>query len=1136
MKKSFLLLLVFAALPLWAKFEVKEIDGNFTLWHDGKLMLSAIETYTGKSWTPPEGTRKSEAMLPDGSKVYQLWNENDNYKFRREIAVMANGTVEITMAGEAAAFNSNLTRMVQIRVPFEAVKGEKFQALRDDGRKWLPVDGCFAPDMADGGLPTRPYRFFCVNINNKPIIFDFLSQGAGDYCTGYGTGAIRGIWSATKRGNEIIFNTGSTLPWYGGFTGAKLVIREGKFTDYSKLHAQKTFVYNYHLAPERLYSFGGNKVGKLYRAMNLNTCAANRDGGWVDAGNLKVVNGSSEGAYYSAVAGKNGEYKVGNLRDGWYIITLGSGNYNGVKNRFSVSVNGREMVRDFTVAPREAATISKAFFLKGGTASIKFDGDFLLSTLALQFVIAEAEDFTMNRGFWAADGYEPGAIYRNDSYKAPLTLPVSVEKFYLPEPGKEFAAKLKTPKAERFLPDPDAPEMAWVRNAHMFKILGNSATLAELDAPGAPEKLLDHMSQGKNYNAVMFSGMHSRHTYIGHRERGLKAISRIVNAAHERNLKVIDHHDAALLWNIDAGFRVLLDRLPETARAIKDQLPTYQFCITNKDFSEKYYNYLLELVKNGVDGFQVDELQFWNHGCSCATCRREFHEATGWYLPVNELDPALNNNRSDLWKAWTNWHRTRIGNWWVEFRRRAEKINPHLTLCMYATHWGFIARAAARNNANDDLFSLGGAINYFGTEIMSRNCLQTSRSLLPYRRMKNALTTEFGSPVWGWVYAYDWNVNYFSWAACNMNNQVALLPEALKRPADGIDFSKFESSPDNMSRNHAKPIASVGILFSRPSRDENPDGGFEYELFGTAQTLEMMHTPYEIISELSLRQEQLQRYKAFILAYSVCLADSELAVLERYVAEGGTLLMTLPAGACNQWGNRRNVWGFADMVKYTPQSVSKVNIVKLGATADSSKAVQPNRPLALSAKLDPARGRTLLWGFTADGEKLPIAAEYKYGKGRVIACAVKLGAELFEPEVGSGGKWSYKHNDNIDRLFRQLLADGIGEGAYWQTNAPDRVYTALWREKNETLIHWLNGTGFDMKSGDVLGNYAPALPYPAMAKDITFTLPGTFTCARAVSPDFAGSKPLKMVQNKNNTVTVTLPKELLKTYTIVRLK
>ena len=92
MKKSFLLLLVFAALPLWAKFEVKEIDGNFTLWHDGKLMLSAIEAYTGKSWTPPEGTRKSEATLPDGSKVYQLWNENDNYKFRREIAVMANGT------------------------------------------------------------------------------------------------------------------------------------------------------------------------------------------------------------------------------------------------------------------------------------------------------------------------------------------------------------------------------------------------------------------------------------------------------------------------------------------------------------------------------------------------------------------------------------------------------------------------------------------------------------------------------------------------------------------------------------------------------------------------------------------------------------------------------------------------------------------------------------------------------------------------------------------------------------------------------------------------------------------------------------------------------------------------------------
>ncbi|MBE6381322.1 MAG: hypothetical protein E7047_10385 [Lentisphaerae bacterium] len=1128
-------LLTLAVLPLWAGFEVREENGNYTLWHDGKMMLSAIESYSGKSWTPPPGTQKSEATLSDGSKVYQLWNENPDYKFRREIAVMANGTVEITMVGETPAFNSNRTRMVQVRVPFAAIKGEKFKALRDDGRRWLPVEGVFAPDMADGGLPTRPYRFFCVNINGKPIIFDFLAQGAGDYCTGYGTGAIRGIWGAVKRGDEIIFNTGSDLPYYGGFTGAKLVIREGNFEDYRKLHALKNFVYNHHLAPERLYSFGGNTVGKQYRAMNLNTYANGRDGGWENTGSLKVVNGNPEGAFYSCVTGKDGCFTVGNLRDGWYIITVGAGNYTGLKNSFSIAVNGKELVKDLTVDKREAASVSRAFFLKGGKAQIQFKGDFLISTLGLQFVLAEAEDFSMNRGLWAAEGYEPGAIYRSEDYKVPLTLPTAVDKFVLPEPGKEMAAQQKIPVAERFLPDPDAPEMAWVRNAHMFKILGNSATLAELDAPGAPEQLLDMMRKGKNYNAVMFSGMHSRHTYFNHNERGLKAVSRIVKAAHERDLKVLDHHDACLLWNIDGGFRILMDRLPETNRSIKDQLPSFQFCPTNPVFAEKYYNYLLELVKAGVDGFQVDELQFWVHGCSCSNCRKEFHEATGWYLPVNELDKNLYNMQSPLWKAWTHWHRTRIGNWWVEFRRRAEKINPHLTLCMYATHWGFIAAAAARDNANDDLFALGGAINYFGTEIMSRNCLQTSRSLLPYRRMKNALTIEFGAPVWGWVYAYNWDANYFGWAACNMNNQVALLPETLTRPADGSDFSKFESSPDNMSRTQAQAVAQVGLLFSRPSRDWNPTGGFEHELFGIAQTLEMMHTPYEIISELSLRQTQLQKYKTFILAYSGCLSDQDLAVLKEYVANGGTLVVSLPGGAYDQWGKKRAGWGFDYAAGCVVQNNARP-ITRIAAAADGSDAVALNQSLTLYGQLDESCGSILLWGMDSAGKKYPVAAEYAYGKGKLIVTAVQLGREFFEPEINTYTKWPCKTNVELDKIYRKLLSHAVAAGRVWQTDAPDRVFTALWRDGDELLVHFLNGTGFSMVYGQELTPAVPAKPYPMLAKDITFTMPGSFSGAVAVSPDFAGRKALKLVKNSNNTTTVVLPKELLETYTIVRLK
>ena len=61
------------------------------------------------------------------------------------------------------------------------------------------------------------------------------------------------------------------------------------------------------------------------------------------------------------------------------------------------------------------------------------------------------------------------------------------------------------------------------------------------------------------------------------------------------------------------------------------------------------------LVKAGVDGFQLDEYNFWKHSCACQHCRAEFHRATGCYLPMNELDPSLNNPDSELWRRWVIW-------------------------------------------------------------------------------------------------------------------------------------------------------------------------------------------------------------------------------------------------------------------------------------------------------------------------------------------------------------------------------------------------------------------------------------------------------------------------------------------------
>jgi len=61
---------------------------------------------------------------------------------------------------------------------------------------------------------------------------------------------------------------------------------------------------------------------------------------------------------------------------------------------------------------------------------------------------------------------------------------------------------------------------------------------------------------------------------------------------------------------------------------------------------------------------------------------------------------------------------------------------------------------------------------------------------------------------------------------------------------------------------------------------------------------------------------------------------------------------------------------------------------------------------------------------------------------------------------------------------------------------------------------------------------APA--FPPIEKDITFVVPEGKS-AVAVSPDFDGPRPLKAERCADGSLAVTLPKELLGVYVLVRL-
>ena len=1108
MKRVLAMLMALGMMSVQAALTVVETKGGWAVLKDGKPLVDRI-FFGGTKGRVPSKPHRTFQQLPDGTKVWNEWNEGEEMKYRFELAQFKDGHIEATMSGEDPAFTQN-SRIIHVAVPFKRVEGKPYQALLTNGRKWEPEEG-----VMDGSFKNHTCRWFVID----GVIFDFNPIGPTDYCMMYSTGTVKGVWGVKLHeagfpGMLYMYGGGSSRPSLGGFNGAKLVIREGRNEDYPKYHFLKQYTYSQHLLSSQLLKFGAPKAGKAFSDGNFAYSAA-KGMGWA-AGSPKPVVGYKEGAYYSHVRGKGvAKYRLTGYHEGYYVVTVGAGNYPGTPNNFTVKVNGEEYGKGLQIPAKESWMASKVVRVAKGEIEVSLEGDYLLSVIGVQPLMSEAEDFTMRRGYWVTDGYEPGSIYRNEDYKRPPVLKVSVQRIPLPVPGTELAAKPTEPPKPTLQPNPEMPSLDWLKSMSMCGLQGNSDVLNELADPALRERYFKQEVDGKGYNCVMVSGLHSRHTYFNHVKRSTEYFRKLCGDLHKRGIKVIDHHDATLLWNSDAGLRTLAERLGEISVAVLDFQPSFQFCFNSPAFKETYYGYLLEQVKAGVDGFQLDELGYWPQGCGCQACREQFHRETGCWLPMNECDPCFNNLASPLWRRWLDWRTVMVTNWFVELRRRAMPIKPDLVLSIYTTHWGF-TRSGPRYAASGNLVDMARTFNVFGTEVMTRNSLMSSRPLLPYRKMKNILSKAYGAQVWGLYYSSDWKVDYFAWAVANLVGQASWLSKVDRTGAP--DYRAFAGSKENMVRRGAEPLAEIALLFSAPSRDWNSGIGFEGELFGLAQTLEEMHVPYEMIGEMSLKPEVLAKYKVLSIGTSGCLSDAEVAAIKDFARAGGTVHLSCNAGGYNELGILRRKWAFADVFGFDLLlTSSKPQVREVGG-------VKLKAPMVSFARLNQL-------------EK-PWRTVRQYGKGRFIYSGIPLAAQFYAREGTPGAEWKYDPNPALYAFFQQEIRDLFGQAFLWKVDVPAKVFTALWKQQDGTLVaHFLNGTGCDIKAGQKMIQGAPKDAFPAMPKDIVFTLPcEKATSAYATSPDFSGRQPVRFQKNADGTATVTLPKALLRAYTLVKIQ
>ena len=1139
------MLLIFASAAVAGDWSMGG-SAPFTINYKNNALVSErwYTIHGAEQFNAPEAQSEVVETADGKWKVFNRWCKNYDGNFREELAVTKDGKlVELSFQTFFESYSPAVMKKPIVAytlvLPYSEVAGMRYKALSGRVSNTKVIEGEFPADV-NADMKAFSARFVALEgKDGRQMVFDFNPQGVGDYHSDYGINAYKGSWTVVKVKDKVrLFYECDPDEWGGPMT-SKVRFFSGSWADYDKLHAMNYFNWGYPFNPEKQFSFGAAKTSKIYT--NLNTGKFDGKAGWLDGKNLKVINENPTGARYSAVVGKDGKFKVSGLRNALYWVTVGSGNLKGVPAKFTLKFNGQSFKNPITVPKGKFVTAGMPIWIgEDGELTVEMQGSFRISTLAAQCLVARAEDMNFERSFYLTDGFEPSVLYKRDQYTEKPVFAQRVESFTLPVPGKESAAELKLlPLKSNALKSEDQPGADWRYNS-VIQTFGpnNAGTLHDFNAPGTLERRVRELKD-RNVSVIITNGMLSRHTYYAHMPRIKENMKRYVDEAHKQGLHLMDHQDVTLLWNVDAGFRAASERFDELQVQFDHQLPSPYFCFNNPKFKKHYFEYIKEYVKyTNVDAIMFDEVMMMDNCCTCAYCREKFHKDTNWFVPADDTALFTGADGAKLRKVWNYWRMVQVGDFFTELRKEIDKVKPDFSIVAYVTHYCFTSRYSSIGYGLD-IVQMSRGVDFPGTEITTRNVLRGARYVHALRRSKRMLNLAYGTPVWGLIGSGDqsYDVVYAGWALNNMNGNSTWINDASVPPEGEKHFLLFADR--NMNAKKAESVAEVALLFSSNSRDFG--GGFNYtsELMGTAQTLGSMHIPYDVIGEMSLNAKALSKYKVLVLGCSSALSDEAGRAVKDFARKGGTVYLTTTAGWEDEFGNTRKKWLFYDVFNHDiNRNFSRPKTI---TDPETGKEVQLNfEPYYCHpdyTQAGPRPTEALLWARNANNQRYPLMVKKSYGKGTFYYQPITLAFHLNAPEGYVGKKFDFEIDPWLDKVFRGVLSKIIGNANIWTVDAPDLVLTSIFKQDNSLYCHFFNATVGPVAKGEVITFGVPKPAFPAIEKDISFTIKSAKPAkVVAISPDFPDEKPLQFsCDASRGTVSVVLPKELLKAYTIVRI-
>ncbi len=1124
--------------------------GSFTLDKSGNILFNNRPLTVSEYFVLPDGTKNIEVTAPEitqhkvnGMQVINRLGKNPDFPCRRETALAADGSkVELGFQARINAFtvpaeHPGKDSSYNLVFDLSEFEGGKYYLITGRSQKTEVSEGIFQHSK----FPSGGARFLALQKGEKRLVLDFNVEGVTSYSSA-SPGGIPGIWHIMVRNNKLIASIGFNCRYQGGTFQAKVVVYEGSGADYDKYHAWRKYSYQSDFGVERSYSFAAAKTGKNYLNINDKAFNAKDKAGWVKLNKAEKLSIAPTGALYAALKGSGkAVFKVDDLRSGVYYVTLRSAAGKTASGKFSAAVNGKTLVRDYTIPAGEVLTATLPMWIENGTAELELSGDWQISTLMFQLLQTSFEDIKFRRGYWVSDDFEPCVLLKNDYYRNPPVMRADVYTEKLAPYRFQAPANYKlNMKKEVLLPESTAKN-SWRYNELYISSGANKSTFTDFVTDELKEKELAHIAKS-NGGIVLISGMLSRHTYPNHVERVDKYITDFTRLAHKRGMKVIDHVDMPLLWNADVGFRVMCENSTQLMRNLNDGSVNWMFCLNNPERRQIFFKWALELVKkSNIDGMMVDEITFFTENfCGCRFCREKFTADTGLVMPMDETDPALHNSNNLLWKVWLQWRNKSIGDWWVAFRKNIAQVKPDFSTLKYTTHWGFSGRPAGV------LFEGARAVDILGTEIMSRNVVASYRPVNTFRKMKSGLGDFYKAPIYGLVYPGDgcWNIAYTGWALNYINRQTT-WDKSQAQPEGAPDYKVY---PERLDLSKVYSLADTAVVYSLPTIYYPANIRYINEVLGLSEVLSDLNVAHDfVIDEALTRPEMLKRFKTLIVANARSMSDEAINAVKKFAREGGTVYLSFNAATADEMGFDRKEWPFKDIFGL------HIRTVKAPASGIATRRTDEFKAAGKEWQKMPMTGFARIFGKKQKNvqvlcslrdrkNEVPAVFSARYGKGKIIYSAIAWGATVMETESGplTVNRWDPPAElmQNVRNIMQSLQP---AKSIIKFTQLPKEVIstvnaTRLDDNREMVVVNLMNFTGARPPLGKMAGSTAKAAR-GKLACDVVFELRRNSSKVAevyAVSPEFSGRRKIAFSKGADGCTKIKVSPEQLKNFLEVR--